>query len=165
MPATSQPELPLIDLVRLAVQEAIANSSFAVSNFPTNTAINNLTPLQDLVRDKKTTEVTDSITSASPSQVVSGARQMRSLFFVNYQAATLYVQVFNTATAPAVGAVPILPPFPIQQNQTFLLDQQMLGVDWLGYPEYTVRISTQPYTYSPTASTAGIWHLVVRGKS
>jgi hypothetical protein len=126
-------------------------------------AVNNLAVLQDLVRDKKVTEGTDIITSASATPIVTGAKQLRSLMFVNYQAAKLYVQVFGVGTNPAVGAVPDLPPFPVNQDQILFLDQQTLGVDWLGFPGYTVRVSSSPYSYAPVVG-AGIWQMTVRGK-
>jgi hypothetical protein len=169
MAATNQPEFPLIDIVLQAVTEAMANGTITISNFPAiqtvggAVAVNNLTVLQDLVRDKKVTETTDIITSASATPIVTGAKQLRSLMFVNYQAAKLYVQVFGVGTNPAVGAVPDLPPFPVNQDQILFLDQATLGVDWLGFPGYAVRVSSLPYSYAPVVG-AGIWQMTVRGK-
>jgi hypothetical protein len=169
MPATHEPQYPLIDVVLQAVTEAMAVGTITVNNFPATqavsgtVAVNNLVPLQDLVRDKKTTEVTDVITSSSATLVVSRALHLRSLMFVNYQSALVYVQLFGTATNPVVGAVPDLPPFPVAQNQILFLDKETLGVDWLGFPGYTVRVSSLPYSYTPVAG-AGLWQIAVRGK-
>jgi hypothetical protein len=191
MASTNQPEYPLIDIVLQAVTEAMANGTIAIRNFPTSqpvsignfpafqnvnvinfpaiqtiggsVAVNNLATLQDLVRDKKVTEGTDTITSASATPIVTGAKQLRSLMFVNYQTAKLYVQVFGVGANPAVGAVPDLPPFPVSQDQILFLDQQTLGVDWLGFSAYTVRVSSLPYSYVPVTG-AGIWQMTVRGK-
>jgi hypothetical protein len=192
MASTNQPGFPFIDLCRIAVEEAMQNGTIAIRNFPVSqpvtignfpafqnvnvinfpaiqtvggtVAVNNLTVLQDLVRDKKAAEGTDIITSASATPIITGAKQLRSLMFVNYQTTKLYVQVFGVGANPAVGAVPDLPPFPVSQDQILFLDQATLGVDWLGFPGYTVRVSSLPYSYAPVTG-AGIWQMTVRGKA
>jgi hypothetical protein len=182
MPEANHPQMPLVDIVRIAVEEAMERGTIqirgmpalqgvVVANFPSiqtiggTVAVNNLGSLQDLVRDKKGSEATDVITSASAKPIASGARQLRALAFCNYQAATLYLQIFGTATAPAADTVPNLPPIPVIKNQIAILDQALLGVDGFGYDAFTVRVSTQPYNYVPTANSVGIWHLTTRSKA
>jgi hypothetical protein len=102
--------------------------------------------------------------SDSASQVITVAKMLRGLVFVNYTATPLYLQIHGTTPAPAAAVLPAYPPIPIAQNQVFIADQSLLGYDGFGYTDCTIRVSTSLTTYTPTAATAGLWAMIARFK-
>jgi hypothetical protein len=102
--------------------------------------------------------------SDSASQVITVAKMLRGLVFVNYMATPLYLQIHGVTPAPAAAVLPAYPPIPIAQNQVLMVDQSLLGYDGFGFTDCTVRISTSPTTYTPTAVAAGLWAMIARFK-
>jgi hypothetical protein len=102
--------------------------------------------------------------SDSASQVITVAKMLRGLVFVNYMATPLYLQIHGVTPAPAAAVLPAYPPIPIAQNQVLVVDQALLGYDGFGYTDCTIRVSTSPTTYTPTAATPGLWAMIARFK-
>jgi hypothetical protein len=165
---------PIVDQAEISVSNGITISAGMiqllgdtqqirdVSNLVVSPYIGSIIP--NLIADKRPSEQTITMRSNATS-VVNLANRLRALLFVNYSSTKLYVQIFGVAANPAANAQPDYPPFVVYPEQTLTLGKDELGVDGFGFTECTVRVSTALLTYTPTASTAGLWQAIVRAKS
>lgn len=166
--------LPSVDIPGRSVANGIDFSSAMAQMVPDVSTVRNFCDLiaapalgaiiPDSIKDVRSASQTVTLRSDA-LQVGSFGQQLRGLVFVNYSPSVLYVHIFGSNGVIPASAIPDFPPIPVQQNQTFILDASLLGVDGFGYTACTIRVSTTAYNYNPTAVTPGLWQAVVRTKA
>lgn len=173
MPDTRWPTPP-IDLVRVSAKNAIDDSALTNAIASTLGQIQSTMDLvvspyvgdviPDLLRDETANAETLFARSDSSNPVISAAKKLRGLVFVNYSTTLLYLQIHGVSPAPAANVKPQFPPIPVQQYQAVFGDQALLGYDGFGFNACTLRVSTSLSTYTPTGATPDLWALIARFK-